>query len=129
MAQIGQVAELQEELATATWQAQLLADQRDAILDFLKQEEASGSLRGTEGADYRWVFGQIYQILITDPRDASVVPGSGVPVVPVQFHQRHFEGGGYALVYPTCVCGAQWLEQSNRCVAAPATMIVTRRES
>ena len=118
LAQIGQVTQLQKELATATWQAQLLADQRDHVLRWCKDRETEGTVR----------IWDLYSILITDPRDADVLPGSGVPAQPIQFHERSFDAGGYSIVYPTCVCGAQWLEQANRCVAAPATMIVTRRE-
>lgn len=52
---------LQKELETAEQEAQLLADQRDAVLDYMGRAPAGEVCQH---------FDPIYRILITDPKDA-----------------------------------------------------------
>lgn len=66
--QARQVGQLGRELAVANWQAQLLADQRDELLTFLKSEERWGN---AYAGDFDGFVGECHQILITDPRDVT----------------------------------------------------------
>ena len=56
-----QLEAMEEKLTTAEWQAQLLADQRDAVLRW-----CAG--RGPDGVV---TVEALYEILITDPRDRA----------------------------------------------------------
>lgn len=64
----------------------------------------------------------LWSILEHDP--------DGTKTMTVHGRQPDLPGG----IYPLCICGAQWLEQANRCVTQGPTvlgvnaMIVTRTE-
>ena len=68
LAQIGQVTLLQKELATATWQAQLLVDQRDAVIKYLEGVVESEK-RFPCPQCLKYMVPDILRILITDPKD------------------------------------------------------------
>jgi hypothetical protein len=58
-ASMAQVVLLQKELATAQWQANLLAGQRDTLLKWCEEREEQGTVR----------IWDVYSILIRDPAD------------------------------------------------------------
>lgn len=125
LAQIGQIDLLQKALGIAAWETHLLADQRDAVLAFLDNEEHKCS--DVEWCKWCALSDRIHDILITDSRDAAVVPGSGEPAKPVQFHRRsRIDSVAFGA---QCTCGAQWLTIGGRCASTVGAFIVTRRDS